>query len=273
MYIMVRNMAYPETISYNCPYCGNPFMAPSSAGIFIVNCPICRGQVQIGPMQPHQQYQMPYPPPPTQTPGVFLVIAVVAVAAILLFGVLAYILAFSSSGGGDGNERGMDIDGGGIDNGEVDDEVRPGAHVTAEQLFDDWDLEDGTFESLDDGDTITIRDTIYEMEYISGGGTQYGNVHWTIITFESTETALDDFYEGTIEPSDIFGLMIFGVDITDDFEVGDKVDVEITIVDYRIEGMTAELPEWYVGIMDAYQGEVEYEDIEFPNKSVISHTP
>lgn len=225
-----------------CPRCGT-LLAPPPPG----------QPAQTPTSQPYTQpAAMPPTAPKKSKKG--LVIAVVLVVVILIVATLAYLFVFMPS---DEEEEG---------------EVKPGAAVTAKELFDDWNLQTGRFKGLDDGDTIIIRDIINEIEHLGAGGSGYGDVNWTIITFESTGTTLEDFLSGYIDPVDILGIMIFSGNLTGDYQEGDKVDVQLKIVDYTIEGQTAELPEWYVDIMDAYAGTIDFEDIEFPDSSAISHT-
>ena len=205
--------------------------------------------------QPQQQYQPTAqapstPPTKSKTP---MIIAVVCVVAVVIIALLAYIFVLAPGG-------------------EEDGYIKPGSTVTAEELADDWNPVSGQFKGLDDGDTITIRDEISGIEHIGGGSSYYGNVNWTIITFESTGMTLSKFWTGAIsEASDIFGLIIFSGNLTSDFEVGDLVDVELTIVDYELGGQTAELPDWYVDMMDASMGYIDFEDIQFQDSSTISH--
>jgi hypothetical protein len=195
----------------------------------------------------------PLPPPKKSKKGV--VIGVVLVVVILIVAALAYLFVLAP---GEEEEEGF---------------VKPGAAVTAQELSEDWNPQSGKFKGLNDGDTIIIRDEISEIEHIGFGESYYGDINWTLMTFESTGMTVDKFYSGDFsDPSDLFGIIIFDGDLTTDFEEGDKVDVELTIVDYDIEGRTAEIPEWYVGIMDASLGYIDFEDIDFQGSSTISHT-
>ncbi|UCG69402.1 MAG: zinc ribbon domain-containing protein [Thermoplasmata archaeon] len=217
---------------------------------------------QTAPQQPQAQPQYaPYtqpgaqaPPTPPKKSKKGAIIAIVTVVVILLIASFAYLLFFKP---------------------EEDDKeiVRPGATITAKQLGEDWHPFSGTFGGLDDGDTIIIRDKIKEIEHVGIGSSIYGDVNWTLITFDSTGMTLEGFYSGDYPSTDLFGLMIFSGNLTSDYQPGDQVDVDLTIVDYTIvEDQIAELPEWYVDIMEAYQGNIAFEDIEFPDSSTISHT-
>ncbi len=155
---------------------------------------------------------------------------------------------------------------------EKENEVQPDAVLTAKELSEDWSLINGTFEGLNAGDTVVIRDSIKEIEHFGANTTAYGNVSLTIITFMSTEVTIEGFMEGEVPITDIFGFMMFSGNLTKDYQPGDKVDVELTIANYVIEEKTIELPEWYVDILEATQGIMEYEDIEYPDSSKILHT-
>jgi hypothetical protein len=152
-----------------------------------------------------------------------------------------------------------------------DDNGKLGSTVTAEELCDDWSLFRGTFRSWDDGDKVTIRDKISDIDYISSN-LQYGDVNWTIITFESTSITVDDFYNKDIPEGELWGMMIFDGDLTDEYDIGDSVEVEITITEYEVEGDTAEIPVWYVEIMEASKGNIDYTEINFPGSNRIKHT-
>jgi hypothetical protein len=155
---------------------------------------------------------------------------------------------------------------------EDNDNSQKGSVVTAKEFCDDWSTFRGTFRSWDDGDEVIIRDRISDIDYITFKP-EYGDVSWTILTFESTSLTVDDFYDGNIPAEELWGFIIFSGDLTKEYRVGDKVDVEIYIVDYDIDGDTTEIPDWYVGIMDGSKGLVDFTDIDFPSIYRISHTP
>jgi hypothetical protein len=179
--------------------------------------------------------------------------AIVIIVVLILAIAAAAILVFPTGGDDD------------------DDDDQKGSVVTAEEFCEDWSTISGTFRSWDDGDEVIIRDEIYDIDYVSSS-TKWGDVSWTIITFESTGYYVDDFYDSDVPTDALFGMIIFSGDLTGEYRVGDKVDVEIIIVEYEIEGDTAEIPDWYVGIMEAYMGNIEYPEIDFPNIYRISHT-
>jgi hypothetical protein len=153
-----------------------------------------------------------------------------------------------------------------------DDNSKKGSVVTAKEFCDDWSTYSGNFRSYDDGDEVVIRDEISDILYVSDSP-QYGEVSWTIITFDSTSYYIDEFLNGDIPTEELWGMTIFSGDLTGDYRVGDMVDVEIVVVDYEIEGDLTEIPDWYVGIMDAYKGTIEYSEINFPSSYKISHSP
>jgi hypothetical protein len=183
-----------------------------------------------------------------------VIIIIVAIAAIFL----VLTPGEKDSNGENGNNGG---DGGSV--------VYPGADVTAKELWDDWDTFSGDFEGLDARDYITIQDRIKEIEHIEYIYSY--NVNWTIITFQSTDITLRAFYDGDVADKELWGMIIFKGDLSYDYSVGDLVNVEIYISDYEMSGQVAELPEWYIGIMDAYAGDIEYQDINFPGPNKISH--
>ena len=145
-----------------------------------------------------------------------------------------------------------------------------GSTVTAKEMCEDWSQYRGVFHSWDDGDKVTIRDEISDIDYVPGSSS-YGKVNWTIITFDSTSMDVDNFYEADIPEDELWGMMIFKGDLTDEYGIGDEVEVEVIIVDYDYEGDVYEIPDWYVGIMDVYQDKIDFSEINFPGASRISH--
>lgn len=180
-----------------------------------------------------------------------MVFGAIVVAVVLMLSIVAAVILLSPPEDDD-------------DNGKL------GSTVTAEELCDDWSTFRGTFRSWDDGDKVTIRDEISDIDYITSSQ-EYGDVSWTIITFESTSITVDDFYDEDIPEGELWGMMIFDGDLTDEYDIGDSVEVEILIADYEFEGDTAEIPVWYVEIMEAYQGNIDYTEINFPSSNRIKH--
>ena len=207
---------------------------------------------QPTPIQPaHQQAPSPQPEPPKKRSKAKVFIAIVIVVVLILSIAAAVILFIPEDD-------------------EDNDNDKLGSTVTAKEMCDDWSTLRGRFSSWDDGDKVIIRDRISDIEYITSGS-EYGDVSWTILTFESTSLTVDDFYDNNIPIDELWGFMIFSGDLTKGYSVGDKVDVEIIIKDYEIDEEIGEVPDWCVGLMDANKGDLEFTEIDFPNISRISH--
>jgi hypothetical protein len=153
---------------------------------------------------------------------------------------------------------------------------RPLTSTTAQELCDDWDLMTATFDSYDSGETVTIVDEIYDMQYMD---THLGTgepIEWTMIGFKSAEVEVEDLLTLMDDPSKLWGFIIFNGDLTDKYEEGDKVEVKVKVVDFTLLGLSVEILDWYEDIMDAVMEAddpdlISYGDLEFADESNISH--
>jgi hypothetical protein len=148
--------------------------------------------------------------------------------------------------------------------------------VNANKLCDDWDVVSGTFGDYNSGDKITIIDEINDIRFVPDHLTTGETVDWTFITLKSVDLKIDDVAMMMINPSDIWGFIVFKSDLTDDYKEGDRVEIKVEVVNYQIMGQTAEILDWYEGVLDAALkggegGEESYSDVEVANPDDISH--
>ncbi len=153
---------------------------------------------------------------------------------------------------------------------------RPLTSTTAQDLCDDWNLMTATFDSYDSGETVTIVDEIYDIQYLSTHQGTGEPISWTMIGFKSAEVEVEDLLTLMDNPSKIWGFIIFNGDLTDKYKEGDKVEVKVKIVDYTLLGIRVEILDWYEDIMDAVINAddpdlISYGDLEFADESSISH--
>jgi hypothetical protein len=152
-------------------------------------------------------------------------------------------------------------------------EIAPNTLVSAKQLSDDWNSRSGQFIGLDNRDIITIHDKINEIEYVQQTDLAYGDVNWTIITFQSTNTvSISNFYDDGFPLSERWGLIIFEGDLTGDYKKGDWVDVQLNIEETVAYGKKAEFPDWYVCFCEASEGKIDYDEVYGLDSSRIYHT-
>ena len=250
-----------------CVYCHNPiYNAGYSQSQYPQQNPQPQYQYASQPQTAWQQQQQPLevqelpyppPPPPQKKKGLGALIGGVVAVVVIIVILAALFLFVPREDGGEGNGGGGD----GV--------VSPGATVSTKQFWDEWNTYSGDFNGLSSGDSITIRDTIKEIEHID---TIYDyDIDWTLVTFESTDVTLNSFYYGDISTKEMWGMMIFDGDLTYDYGVGDLVDVTVYITEVDMDGRMGEIPDWFYGIAEASAGDVEYHDIDFPGISRISH--
>ena len=149
--------------------------------------------------------------------------------------------------------------------------------IDAKALCDDWEIVTGTFDSYDPGDEITIIDEINDIKFVPNHITTGEPVDWTMITLKSVDLNIDELSMMMYQPSKLWGFIIFKGDITQDYKIGDVVEIQVKVISIEFMGQTIEVLEWYSGLLDVAMEpnsdieSISYGDLAVADKSDISH--
>lgn len=147
--------------------------------------------------------------------------------------------------------------------------------VDANELCEDWDTTSGKFDSYDAGDEITIVDVINDIRYVPEHMVTGEYVDWTFITLKSVDLKIGDIASLAIQPSNIWGFIVFNGDLTDDYKEGDRIEIKVKVINFELMGQTGEILDWYEDLMDAAlqssgsSADVSYSDLELANENSI----